>query len=196
VHWGLSGQPDDYGGRFEGLLGLPLVALVVYLLMLGLPRLDPARANYRQFEGAYRVIRLSTLAVLVGLQLLILLSIRGVGLNMATLAPALVGAFFVVLGGTMGKVRPNWFVGIRTPWTLESKLSWTKTHRLGGWFFMLSGAALIASGLVGEPWAFFAALAATAVGVVGLIYYSYRVWRDDPHREPAINARPAEPERR
>lgn len=81
VHWGLAGQPDRYGGKFEGLLLLPLLTLGVYLVMLLVPRIDPRSANYAQFQGAYSIFRLSSVAVLALVYGFILLWIRGVELN-------------------------------------------------------------------------------------------------------------------
>ncbi len=194
VHWGFSGEPDRYGDKFEGLLLLPLLALGIYLLLLYLPRIDPGRANYERFKGAYSVLRLATLAVLASIHGFILLWIRGVQLDLSVVVPVLVGGLLVVIGSVMGKIRPNWFVGIRTPWTLASKLSWTKTHRLGGWLFVVVGLVFISSGFVGSAWAIMAGLVVAAGCVLWLIVYSYLVWRSDPRKIPAIETSPAEEE--
>lgn len=191
VHWGFSGEPDRYGGKFEGLLLLPLLALGLYLLLLYLPRIDPGRANYERFKGAYSVIRVATLAVLASIHGFILLWIRGVQLDFSVVVPVLVGVLLIVIGSVLGKVRPNWFVGIRTPWTLASKLSWTKTHRLGGWLFVVVGLVFISSGFVGSAWAIVAGLVVAAGCVLWLVVYSYLVWRSDPRKIPAIETSPA-----
>ena len=82
----------------------------------------------------------------------------------------------------MGKIRPNWFVGIRTPWTLSSELSWTKTHRLGGRLFVLVGIAPLASGFVGSTRGLLFGLAVVTGCVLWLLLYSYLVWRTDPEK--------------
>jgi uncharacterized membrane protein len=187
MNWGLNGEPDRYGGRFEGLLLLPLIALGLYLLFLYLPRLDPKRANYERFRGAYTIVRVAVLAVLAAIHLFALMWVWGMDPR-ASAVNMLVGVLFVVIGGVMGKFRPNWFVGIRTPWTLSSGLSWTKTHRLGGWLFVLMGLALIALGFL-EPGLTAVAVPALAVGSVVVLYaYSYLVWRGDADKEQS--ARP------
>ena len=192
VHWDLAGNVDRYGGRFEGLLLLPLLALGLYLLLLLVPRMDPRRANYEKFRGAYLTIRVVTIAVLVSVYGLILLWARGVEIDVSLAVPILVGALLVVLGNVMGKVRPNWFVGIRTPWTLSSRLSWTKTNRLGGWMFVAMGLAMMASGIAGSGLAALAALAFAGGCVVWLVVYSYLVWRNDSRRTPHAGGPPAE----
>ena len=102
-----------------------------------------------------------------------------------------VGAMFFVMGNVLGKLRPNWFFGVRTPWTLSSKLSWNKTHRLAGWVFVLGGLLLMAAGLVGTPTAMGIAFAVLMAGVLGAVTYSYFVWRSDPDRVPPAGTLPA-----
>ncbi len=139
VHWHISGRVDRYGGKFEGLLLLPLLALGLYLLLLFLPRIDPRRANYARFRNAYLTVRVAIFLFIALIYGFMLLWIGGTRLNPSVVVPAMIGVLFVVLGIPMGKIRPNWFVGIRTPWTLTSELSWRKTHRLGRWVFILVG---------------------------------------------------------
>lgn len=192
VHWGLGGEVDRYGGRFEGLLGLPALALGLYLLLRWLPRIDPGRANYAQFAGAYALIRLAALAMLALTYGAMHLSLRGYALDMGRVTSLLLGALFIVLGGMLGKVRPNWFVGVRTPWTLSSKLAWTRTNRLGGWLLIAEGATLIVAGLLVGRWALAASLPIIGGGTIWLTIYSYRVWRDDPDKTPPAGTLPAE----
>jgi uncharacterized membrane protein len=153
---------------------------------------DPGRANYRRFSGVYAAMRLSVVMVLAAIYVLVQLWIHGTRPDVSLAVPVLVGVLFVVLGNLMGKVRPNWFVGIRTPWTLSSKLSWTRTHRLGGWLFVLMGLALVGSGLAGSP-AFLALAFALVVGcVLFLCVYSYFVWRGDPEKTPPAGTMPGD----
>jgi len=192
VHWGLNGSVDRFGGKFEGLLLVPLIGLAIYLLFLVLPRLDPGRANYAQFAGAYTLLRFSILVVLALVDGVIHLWIRGVRPSMSTLIPVFVGAMFVAIGSVLGKIRPNWFVGIRTPWTLSSKVAWTKTHRVGGWVFMAAGLLLILAGALDSTTALIVAVALTGAGVLGTVVYSYVLWRGDPDRVPPAGTLPAD----
>lgn len=192
LHWDLYGRPDGYGGKAEGLLAIPLLALGVYLLLVLLPRVDPGRANYASFAGAYAILRLSIIAVLAAVYSIIHTWIRGVALAVETLVPFLVGALFVVMGSLMGKVRPNWFVGVRTPWTLSSKRSWVKTHRMAGWLFVAIGLAVLGAALAGRPLVTLVVLAGLlATAIAWLLAYSYLVWRNDPEAHPPAGTRPA-----
>lgn len=191
VHWDAHGNANGYGGKFEGLLLLPLIALGLYILLLFLPRIDPGRANYTQFSGPFLVVRYAILMLLAGLYGITLLAVKGYDFNTTRLVLGAIGILFIVLGNVLGKVRPNWFVGVRTPWTLSSKRSWVRTHRLAGWLFTLAGLIF----LVLIAFNVGAALPWLIVGVVGLltvalVAYSYIEWRQDPEKSPPSGTSP------
>lgn len=190
VHWNVYGQVDRYGGKVEGLLVIPLLTLGIYFLLLFMPRIDPGRANYQRFAGAYSIIRIATTALLAVIYGVTNLSIRGYRIDMSIVVSLAVGAILIVIGNLMGKIRPNWFVGIRTPWTISSKASWTKTHRLGGRLFIVMGLAFIAAGIARSPWTFIAAAAIAIGSVIWMLVYSYLVWRDDPDKLPPAGTLP------
>jgi uncharacterized membrane protein len=188
VHWDISGQVDRYSRRFEGLLLLPVLALGLYLLMLFLPRIDPRRSNYARFRNAYLTVRVVILVFIALIYGFILLWLGGIQLDPSVVVPAGVGVLLIVLGIPMSKIQPNWFVGIRTPWTLTSELLWRKTHRLGRWLFIFAGGLFLISSLAGGlgasiaiPWVGWIFLFAVVLFLVG---YSYFIWRVDPQRVP------------
>ncbi len=191
VHWNLREEVDRYGGRFEGLLGIPLLALAIYVLMPLLARIDPGRANYPGFWGAFTTLRLALVAFMASLYGIIHLWLRGITVSMGTVMPLLLGALFIVVGNLLGKLRPNWFVGIRTPWTLSSKDAWVPTHRAAGWVFIAAGFAFMAAGLIHAPWALWVAIAALLGGEITVVVYSYFVWRSDPDKVPPAGTSPA-----
>lgn len=196
VQWNLQGQVTRYAGRAEGLLLLPALALAVYLFLLILPRIDPARANYAWFATAYTIIRVTLLSLLALAYGVVHVWIRGTTVNMGAITLLLIGAACVVLGSVLGQVRPNWFVGVRTPWTLSSQESWTKTHRLGGWLFIVLGLWALGLAVVRTSWAVRTWWVAAGAVVVILVVYSYLVWRDDPHRTTLAGESPASGTRR
>jgi uncharacterized membrane protein len=192
MHWNVAGQVDRYGGRFEGLFAIPLLALAIYLLMAFLPRIDPGRANYAVFAGPYATLRLLLLVVLAAIDVLMQLIMRGVPVAIEVWMPLIVGALLVLVGNLLGKVRPNWFVGIRTPWTLSSKRAWDRTHRAGGWVFILLGLAFMATALVHTTASVQLAFVVVVLASLGLTVYSYLVWRRDPDKTPPAGTTPVE----
>ena len=191
MHWNAAGAIDRWGGRAEGLFLLPVLALGLWGLMKVLPRVDPGRANYASFGGAYLALRYASMLLLLGVYVSVQLAARGVALDMSRVAGGLVGTLFLVMGATLGKIRPNWFVGVRTPWTLSSKTSWVRTHRLAGWMFAVAGAAILGAAVL-APAAVPRVVMVGALGTAAIsTVYSYVVWRRDPERIPPANTQPA-----
>ena len=193
IHWNAAGEVDGYGGKFAGLLLVPLIAVGVYLLLLYIPRIDPARLNYQSFAGTYLLVRVMLTSYLAFIYVVTTVSIGDEeAVPVAGLIVGSIGVLLIVLGGAMAKFRPNWFAGIRTPWTLTSKRAWVRTHRLGGRVFIAAGIATLLGAAVGTDWAIYAMMAVLILGVVGLYAYSYFVWRDDPEKVAAQDVHPAE----
>ena len=182
THWNIRGEVDGWGNKWFGLLLSPIIAAVVYLLMRYLPRIDPLRNNYEKFRGAYHVVRLTILLILAVIQGVLITTAVGYQVNVGVWIMSGIGVLLAILGWVMGDIKPNWFVGVRTPWTLSSRVSWTKTHRQARWIFMLSGLAFVIAGVVQNPPVFFVAVGFVLTGTVWLVVYSYLVWRSDPDR--------------
>lgn len=183
VHWGFDLQPDRYGGKAEGLLLLPAVGLVVTVALALAPRFAPRRRNLLRSGKAYGAIRVALLAFLTLVHGAVLLEATGTAMSMSVVMPLGLGLLFVVMGNVMGKLRSNYFVGARTPWTLSSELSWNKTNRLAGRSFVLIGLAMLAIGLAGGSTHLVSGLLFALLGVLALVFvYSWAVWRRDPAR--------------
>lgn len=186
VHWNAAGEVDGYGGKFVGLLLLPITALGLYGLLKYIPRIDPARRNYEAFAGSYLLVRVALTVYLGFLYVVTNLAIGNEeSLPVGDLIVGSIGVLFIVLGGAMSRFKPNWFAGIRTPWTLTSERSWVETHRVGGRVFVATGVATMLGALIGSEWAIIAMLIVVIPGVIFLVAYSYFVWRDDPDRTAA-----------
>jgi uncharacterized membrane protein len=182
VHWGMSGQVDRYGGKSEALLLLPLVALGMVGLLALIPRLEPRRLNLERSVKAYTAVWLGILGFLLVLHVVLVLTALGWPVGVPLVAACSVGALLVLMGNYLGKTRSNFFFGIRTPWTLSSELSWSKTHRLGGKLFVILGLGTIVTGLLGPFVQFIWLLGGASLVVAVVLVYSYVVWRADPDK--------------
>lgn len=193
VHWNAAGEVDGYGGKFVGLLLVPIMTAALYPLLKYLPRIDPASRNYETFAGTYLLVRVLLTVYLAFIYVVLNLAIGNEEtFPVGELIVAAVGVLFIILGSVMGKFRPNWFAGIRTPWTLTSKKSWVMTHRLGGRVFIAAGVATMVGALIGGEWAFYAMFIVLIPGVIYLFVYSYLVWRDDPDKVAAQDVTPSD----
>ena len=180
IHWGLSGEPDNYAGKLFGLLGAPLIALGIYILFLILPRMDPKRENYQRFWNRYLFLRNLVIVMFACIKVIVFLWIMGMEIKMNIAVFMIVGFLLIFIGNYMGKLRPTWFVGIRSPWTLSSNESWNKTHHLGGWLFVIIGLGMVVAAPFQEKWAYYALGITGVVFLVFLYVYSYLVWKKDP----------------
>jgi len=183
THWNIRGEVDGYGSKATGLLLSPILLLFVSGIIVLAARFDPRRSHVVQSQKFLR-------ATLVGLAIFMLTlhgALVGVALGYAlpmnTVVLCMVGGLFVVTGNYMGKVRSNYFAGVRTPWTLSSELSWNKTHRLAGRLFMASGMLTVCLAWVDDAIAVYGMLAALLLTSVVSVVYSYVIWKQDPERK-------------
>jgi uncharacterized membrane protein len=184
VHWGLSGEPDRYGGRLEALGIMPLIALLLYGLGVALSRFGKQTEGNRKLTRA--VLHISLLGIAM-LHLALVALYLGAELSVPRLASLVTGIILMGTGNLLPKAQPNRWVGVRTPWTYKSKESWYKSQRLGGWMMTLSGAALIVTALLTDsPLVILAVLGATLLATLGLLLYSYVAFRADETREPSL----------
>ena len=178
LHWGLNGEPDRFGTPVQALVPLPVLGMLLLVLLVILPRFDPRRANYAAFAGAYRTIQITVLAALLAVELVIIAAMFNLPINISRVIGVLVAVLFVVLGNVLGKLRPNWFTGICTPWTLQSPDVWTRTHHVAGRTLVLVGVLLLVAALVRPPPAVVAVLLGGVLAwVVSMAVYSYLLWR-------------------
>ena len=193
IHWGFDGKPNQNAPALLALMLIPLTSIGALLLALLLPKIDPGRANYRNFEASYWKVILAFLIYLGGFHGLVCYAAAGHEVNMTSALAVMVGILLIVIGNFMGKLRPNWMIGIRTPWTLSSKRSWDKTHRLGRWVTMLMGVATGLIALAPRTAALMVVGAIWVAGLLTLVVYSWMVWRTDPNKVPPSGVLP-EPE--
>lgn len=175
THWNARGVADGFTPKPWGPFLLPLTMLVVFALLFVLPHISPRGYRIERFQGVFETSQAAILAFLFLVTLLALLAGIGAPVPMDRAICAAMGLLFVVLGNLMGKLTKNFFVGIRTPWTLASDEVWLRTHRLGGKVFVLAGLGLLVSGLVGGGTV--AVLVAIAVAAGIPVVYSYVIYR-------------------
>jgi uncharacterized membrane protein len=179
THWGLNGAPDGYSSRLVAVSIMPVVLLVMTLLFNVLPKVDPRRENYAKFFSSYWLIANAVIVFLLVAHAMIIASGLGVDVKIDRLMPLGVGLLFVFLGNYLTRVEPNWFVGIRTPWTLSSDTVWRRTHRTGGWLMVIGGLVLAASAFAPRP-AFLVLFVVTIVLIAVIpIVQSYVLWKKE-----------------
>ena len=180
THWGASGEPNGYSSRLWGAWMLPLFMALIWMILRAIPHIDPRKANYEKFAGMYDALVILILAFLLLMHVVVLMGATGTQIRMERVLMPSVGIFIAIIGVLIPRVHPNWFVGIRTPWTLTSDLSWERTHRIGGPLFVMLGVLMIASSFLAPEVAIWILVAAALAIVIFLFAYSYQVWKTDP----------------
>jgi uncharacterized membrane protein len=172
-HWDIQGNDNGYANGLEGVIMLPAVLICIYLLFLMLPVLDPKKDRYQEFNSAYFAIRNILMAILFIIYICTGLFNLGYPVNISIIMPFLTGILFIVIGKYIGKIKPNWFIGIRTPWTLSSDTVWDKTHRLGGYLFMIFGLILMIIPWVDKTFKLPFMICGVLIISLGTIIYSF-----------------------
>lgn len=173
IHFDFEGNPDNWTAKNQIIYLLLALGVGNYLLMLFIPKLDPKK-KIEQIGGKYYSLRLVMTFFMTIISIYILFSGNGEKVNPAFLIALTVG-FYAVFGNYLQTVKPNYFIGIRTPWALENEQTWKKTHRLAGRIWLIAGLViLIISFIIKNNYALgilFASI--TFIIVIIPIIYSY-----------------------
>jgi uncharacterized membrane protein len=138
-HWNQYGEVNGYMPKFIGIFLIPMISIGIFLLFIFLPKIDPLKENYKKFRNYYESFIFIIILFMSYIFLLTILWNFGIKFNMNLgLIPAL-GFLFIYIGIILKNIKRNWFIGIRTPWTISDDNVWDKTHKLGSKLFIISG---------------------------------------------------------
>ena len=183
-HWDADGNVNGWTPRFWAAAIWPLTMFGLAAMFAVLPIISPRKFEIKPFAHNYGIIVLATLGFMLVVGTVALLAGAGHHVSVQLVAPVAVGALLMVMGNFMGKFRKNFFVGIRTPWTLTSDLVWERTHRLAGWLFVLAGLVWIVGGLLHASITILV-VAVVAAGFIPMVYsyFLYRRVERQPHSQ-------------
>jgi len=175
-HWNAQGEVNGYMPKFIGLFLLPIISILLLLLFLALPYLDPLKKNILKFRAYYDGFILIFVLFFFYIYLLTILATLGFKFNMNPMIIPALAILFFYLGILVENTKRNWFIGIRTPWTLSSDKIWDKTHKFGGKLFKI-GALVSLIGIFFKDLGFLFVLVPIFLISIYLIVYSYLEFR-------------------
>ncbi len=176
THWDSQGQANGYMAKFWGLFLVPIISLAILLLFLAIPKIDPLKKNIKKFENYYYGFIIIFLLFFLYIHIITILANLGYMFNMMIIIIPAISILFYYLGILMKKSKRNWFIGIRTPWTLSSDKIWHKTHQLGSVLFKIS-AIISLFGIFFPIYAIWFILIPILIASIYLVVYSYILFR-------------------
>ncbi|MBU0906969.1 MAG: SdpI family protein [Nanoarchaeota archaeon] len=183
-HWNAAGEVNGHASRFMGLFLLPIISLVLLVLLVLIPRIDPKKENIRAFRKEYDWLIFVIIAFLFYVYFLSVLWNLGARFNFSLMLLPAFTILFLFMAFVLGKAKPNWFIGIRTPWTLSSEKVWYKTHKMGAKMF--KAVALVSLlGFIFPLRAIWFVIIPVLIVVAYLIVYSYVVYKREHVKKAA-----------
>ena len=182
TNFGFDGTINAYGPKSTlwMLAGMgPLLALLFQFM----PRIDPRKRNYEKFQKYYDVFAIFMELFLLGISSMIFVEILRPGtVSIGRAVTVLICLLFLLMGNMMGKIKHNYFFGIRTPWTLADPDVWNRTHRLGGRMWFLIGVVLLPCCLLLPEKVFFILLMAGVLGSTAALFLLSYLWYRRKHQ--------------
>lgn len=182
THWDFHGDVNGTMAKFPGAFLPSLIALGIWILLPLLRGIDPRKASYEKFDATFYLI-INVVVLLMALLQGLMLAV-GLGVHVDMLRAMLfgVGLMFAIMGNYMPRIRSNWWMGVRTPWTLDNEEVWRRTHRFAGRTFVMGGViTMLSVALPGEAARVIALVSMMIAGLVPVVY-SYVIWRHEPSR--------------
>lgn len=182
THFAANGEGNGTMGTLAGAFVLPLASLLILLIFTAIPHIDPLKLNIQKFRKQYDVFVALLMLFFAAVQALLIARNLGSTVNpMYVILPGL-GVLVFYTGFMLPRTKRNWFIGIRTPWTISSDRVWERTHRLGGTLFKLLGIVIVLSSLAPFPYAIWIAVVPLIAVALGLILYSYVIYAQESKR--------------
>jgi uncharacterized membrane protein len=172
THWGIDNQANGYSSKAFGLFFMPVLSVFLFFLFISLPKINPYKKNFDQFKNYFQNFINIVFAFLFYVYLLTIIWNLDFHFNMIQILSPGLAVLFYYAGVLTSHAKRNWFVGIRTPWTMSNELVWNKTHQIGGKLFKLTGLISLLS-LIFPNLAIFFILIPVIFVTVFIFVYSY-----------------------
>lgn len=182
-HWGVDDQANGSMSKFWGVFLMPVISIGMLLLFLAIPLMDPLKDNVAKFRPSFNIFTVLLMVFLTYIYGLTLAwNLGHTNIHMSTAIVPAIGLLFFFIGDMMRQAKRNYFIGIRTPWTLASDSVWDETHRVGGMLFKVSGALAILSIFLPASYAFWLLFAPLMISTFFTIAYSYIVFQRETNK--------------
>ncbi len=178
IHFNAQGEADDYGPKWINALLLPAIALCTYLFLVVIPKLDP-KNKISSTQKSITAIRIVITLFLVGVYVLVMMKTFEMDADIGQFIFLAVGVLIMVTGNYMNSIKSNYFIGIRTPWTLENPEVWKRTHRFSSKLWVIGGFLMAVSTFVpGLSGSVYIIIGAVIILAIVPLIHSYVVYKN------------------
>lgn len=173
LHWNIEGEIDRYGEKSELILIPLLLPLLIYVLFTIIPRIDPKR-KIKNMGNKYTILKSIMTIFMSALAMIIIYAALNETLYNPNYIVLLIGILFALLGNYFKTLRANYFIGIKTPWTLENETVWKETHKLAGKLWFAGGLLIVLTSILLDKKTNFTLFAVITVFITVIpVVYSY-----------------------
>lgn len=181
IHWNSQGDIDRIGDKSELILIPILLPLLIYVIFLIIPKIDP-KNKIKNMGNSYQSIKNLVTTFVSILALFIIYSSKNQSYENLNYVVFLIAIFYIILGSYFKSLKTNYFIGIRTPWTLKSEIIWKKTHEVSGEFWIIGGVIIVFfSMLLNRQPTLILFLIVTGIITIIPVAYSYLLFKNRNH---------------
>lgn len=179
MHWNIKGEIDRYGEKIELIIIPILLPLLVYFIFIVVPKIDP-KNKLNKMGNKLQTIKFLATTFMSILAMFIIYTAKNQSFSNPNYIVLLIGVLYLIFGNYFKTIKANYFIGIRTPWTLESETVWKKTHKLGGKLWFPGGIIVVITSLILEKESNFTIfLIITGIITITPIVYSYITFKNE-----------------
>ena len=175
IHWDAAGNINGYGGRMSIFLA-PSISAAITLLLYFMPQITPKGENALKSGKAYPAVVVLVNLLMAMIMVITAIVALGGKVDINVVIPFAVGILMIGIGNYLPKIKQNYIFGIRLPWTLDNEEVWVKTHRLGGYVFLIIGVLFILGSFLSAPVNYIIPLVGLVVGLIAIGYYSWSIY--------------------
>ncbi|MFC1742012.1 SdpI family protein [Nanoarchaeota archaeon] len=183
THWNSAGQPDGSMSRFWGASLMPIVLLGMLLLFMIIPKIDPLKNNIAKFRKHFDRFIILMFLFMMAMQILVIAWNTGHKVNFNRIMPVMMAILLFYIGVMVSHAKRNWFIGIRTPWTLSSDTVWDKTHKLGAKLFYATAVLALIGAFTPPPYPMYFILIPVLTTTAIVLVYSYTEFQKEQKKE-------------
>ncbi len=177
THWNMAGEIDAYSSKTTALFIMPIISLIMFLLFVWFPKADPKKDNVKFNQAYYERTVFSIMLFLFCVYIATIMIALGYKIDIGKVVVCGIGLLFILISRQIKDIKPNWFFGIRTPWTISNDIVWEKTHKIGAQLFKAFGLILFLFGLATPIMAIPILIAFCLALIIWSFLYPYLEWR-------------------